>query len=241
MGTYVLTFRGIGERLTGNMLDHLAYPLPPGWQRVEVPWSATYGVGGTSYTESLAAGMTLGEQTIRETRAAQPRARIILAGYSGGAALAGDLANRLGTLIDGVILVADPNYPGTGGDFGIAGARTIRPDVPVRWVVNPRDVICCCPRLSPLRIIAITTPMMALGDRRAWPADIAKLLRDRKTRLELGELIGPWWLPSTWARYERAAADAEGYRSGREHVAAYTRAAPGGSLMARARAWMLAL
>ena len=240
MTDYIVTFRGISERLTGNMLDHLAYPLPPGWERVEVPWSATYGVGGTSYKQSLAAGMTLGEQTIREIRAAHPRARIILAGYSGGAALAGDLANLLAHMIDGVILVADPNYPGTGGDYGIAGARNVV-GVPVRWVVNPRDVICCCPRLSPLRIIAITTPMMALGDRRSWPADVAKLLRERKTRLELGELIGPWWLPSTWARYERAAADAEGYRSGREHVAAYTRAAPGGSLMARARAWMLTL
>ncbi|QGJ95828.1 lysin B [Gordonia phage EMoore] len=236
---YLLTFRGIDERLTGNMLDRLAYPLPTGWMRVEVPWTASYG-RTSSYARSLEQGMALGEQTIREIKAAEPWAKIILAGYSGGAALAGNLANKLPSLIDGVVLVADPNYPGTGGDFGIAGARRVNA-VPVRYVVNPGDIICCCPALSPLRILATLSPRMALGERSAWAADVRQKLADRKTRLEMAEQIGPWWLPATWARYDRAKVGVDGYLSGREHQAAYTRAAPGGSLMARARVWLLDL
>ena len=121
--TYVFTFRGIGENIKGNLMID-ALPLPAGAQRVEVEWAASYGpvpdLFGISYAAALAAGMALGEAKVREVLRRQPFARIVLVGYSGGAALAGDLAAKLGpSLVDAVVLIADPNDPGAGGVCGL--------------------------------------------------------------------------------------------------------------------------
>lgn len=242
MTVHVLTFRGIGEKLTGNMLDGFARRLPASWVRHEVPWAASYGPVpdpfGISYDRALAAGMTLGETRERAIRAQDPQARIVLAGYSGGAALAGNLANRLRGLVDAVVLVADPNYPGAGGDYGIAGARTVL-GAPCLYVVNPADVICCCPRVSPLRIIATLTPLAGLGADDAWRGtqDVLRKLADPRVRASMAEQIGPWWAPATWSRYERARVDADGYLSGREHVGAYLRVTSGETMLTRAAVW----
>lgn len=235
--TYVFTFRGIGESIKGNLID--ALPLPAGAQRVEVEWAASYGPApdlfGISYAAALAAGMALGEAKVREVLRRQPFARIVLVGYSGGAALAGDLAAKLGpSLVDAVVLIADPNDPGAGGDYGIVKAR--RTGVPTYWVRNPNDAICSTPRYNPLRIIARVTPYVALS-LQAWGAagaDVWRQLGDRQTRADMAAEIGPWWSPVTWQRYERAYVLADGYLSGREHVAWYLTGAP----MRAAGAWL---
>lgn len=235
---YVFTFRGIGEPLRGNLLD--ALPLPAGATRIEVPWSASYGPVpnpfGVSYADSLAAGMALGERMVRDTLADEPFARIVLVGYSGGAALAGNLARRLGpAMVDACVLVADPNDPGTATVFGIAGARYTG-KVPTWWVRGPNDVICSCPKYNPLRVIARVTPFVAL-DARAWGAagaDVRRQLRAPQTRWDMAAEIGPPWSPITWQRWERAFQLADGYLSGREHRRWYLTGAP----MRTAGAWL---
>lgn len=235
---YVFKFRGIGEPLRGNLLD--ALPLPAGATVIEVPWSASYGPVpdpfGVSYADSLAAGMALGERRVRDTLIEEPFARIVLVGYSGGAALAGNLARKLGAaMVDAAVLVADPNDPGTANVFGIAGRRDTG-DVPAWWVRGPNDAICSCPRYNPLRIIARVTPYVAL-DARAWGAagaDVRRQLRDPRTRRDMAAEIGPPWSPLTWQRWERAFQLADGYLSGREHRAWYLTGAP----MRVAGAWL---
>lgn len=239
-GTYVLAFRGIGEPIEGpQLLDQYLNALPVGWQRVRVPWLAEYGPVpnplGVSYSRSLAQGIILGRRLIGEIRHRDPEARIVLVGYSGGAALAGNLANQHAGAIAACVLVADPNDP----RGGIAGARPVT-GVPVVWVANPADVICRCPDPSPLRILARLTPLMGLGARDAWQGanDVIRQLGDRRTREELADEIGPWWLPTTWGRYDAAIRGAHGYLSGREHADAYRRrAADGSSLLTRVAEW----
>lgn len=241
MTVYVVTFRGIGERLVGNLLDGYVAALPADWVRIEVAWAASYGPVpdpfGISYDRSLASGEAVGIAKLRAIRAQDPDATIIVAGYSGGAALAGNISRKIRSEIgiDLVVLVADPNNP-HGTDYGIAGARP----VPGRtlWVSNARDVICSCPRLSPLRIIATLTPLMGLGVDDAWRGtqDVARKLADPRVRASMAEQIGPWWSPVAWARYERARVDADGYLSQREHVQAYTRRTAAGSMLTQAAA-----
>ncbi|UVF60731.1 lysin B [Gordonia phage BobBob] len=221
---YVFTFRGISERLNGNLIDLL--PLPDGAIRIEVPWAASYGPVpqpfGLSYHDSLAAGMALGERMVKDVLLDEPFARIVFVGYSGGAALAGDLAAKLGgSLVDAVILIADPNAPGTSSVFGIVRRRET--GLATYWLSNPNDGICSCPRYNPLRIIARTTPCIAL-DRRSWGAqgaDVWRQLNDPATRRTMAAEIGPPWSPVTWHRWERAFQLADGYLSQREHVQWY--------------------
>ncbi|QKY78495.1 lysin B [Gordonia Phage Zitch] len=235
MGIYVLTFRGIGEKLDGNLLDQYVDALPPWWQRIEVPWLAQYG-NGASYAQSLAQGMQLGRNMTGEILARDPDARIVLAGYSGGAALAGDLANEFvhGALA-ATVLVADPLDVGDANEFGIAGRRPVR-GRHLR-VAARGDAIPRCPRLSPLRPLALLSPHMALGDRAAWARDVRRKLSDPKVRAEIAAQIGPPWSPLTWARYERARVDVDNYLSGRGHVRAYTDRVGGQSMLTRAAKW----
>lgn len=235
---YVFTFRGISEPFAGpTMLDLL--PLPEDAHRIEVPWWASYGPipdpFGRSFHDSLAAGMALGERMIRDVLVEHPFARVVLVGYSGGAVLAGDLAAKLGgSLIDACILVADAKAPGTSNVFGIVRRRET--GLATYWLSNSNDCICACPKYNPLRIIARTTPFIAL-DRRAWGAqgaDVWRQLSDPKTRRDMAAEIGPPWSPVTWARWERALQLADGYLSQREHVQWYRRA----GRMDAAGAWL---
>lgn len=106
---------------------------------------------------------------------------VILVGYSAGAHLMGDVALWLSRRysattarkLRGVYLFADPAAPVTAfpGRVGIAGARAI-PGVPVRWISNPVDVICCCPIPSPWRTFYDVTGGYSLVDRRKWSAGL---------------------------------------------------------------------
>ncbi|QDH93532.1 lysin B [Gordonia phage Verity] len=234
MTVYVLTFRGIDEKLVGNLLDQYVDALPVWWQRIEVPWLAQYG-NGASYAQSLAQGMQLGRNMIAEILARDPDARIVLAGYSGGAALAGDLANEFVGKVTVSVLVADPNDVGDANEFGIAGRRAVR-GRHLR-VAARGDAIPRCPRLSPLRPLALLSPHMALGDRAVWARDVRRKLADPKVRAEIAAQIGPPWSPLTWARYDRARIDVDNYLSGRGHVRAYTDRVGGQSMLTRAAQW----
>lgn len=207
--TVIITCRGISEPMRNNMLDGLVRALPDDWGRWEVPYSAKYGPANEDHDllgESFDAAMAgLYELLDRAIRNADDK--VVLAGYSAGAAGLGNLLARMPRYdnVICVILVADPFQPG-GSVHGIAGSRQV-PFYPVRWVSNPRDVICCCPADSPLRDFADITAAMSFGDVPGWGADLLdRLARDR------------WqhgaWLPNPimeWRRWDRAIKDAAGY------------------------------
>ena len=106
---------------------------------------------------------------------------VILIGYSAGAHLMGDVALYLTRRYNAttarklrhVYLVADPAAPTTTfpGRVGIAGARPL-PGLPVTWISNPVDVICCCPIPSPWRTFYDITGGYSLVDRAKWTAGL---------------------------------------------------------------------
>lgn len=189
MTVTVFTCRGIGEPLHGGqMLDHVTKHFPDDWRIVPVPWEAQYGpvgqagVAGSSFDRSL----TLGQHLLREMIDDAGPDPIVIIGYSGGAALAGHVADQLGPSqaekVAAVGLLSDPFQPRgvSPHGFGIAGHRPV--DWPVQrpgtvWSWSDADPICVTPELSPLRTIADQTAAMALGDPSAWGTDLINRLR----------------------------------------------------------------
>lgn len=227
--TTVIRCRGIGEPITGRTLLHDATDQlhPDEFRPIELPWAATYGpvpgLHGASFDSALADGREMLLDTIR----AAP-GNVALAGYSGGAMLAGNVAAEIGRgdhgenmrrKVTAVALVADPAQPrgqAANGSFGVTGSRDIY-GVPVRWTWDERDPIPCTPDLSPLRTIADQTAAMSLVDPAAWSLDLLDRLRRGR------------WQPSAWhwwdiigsiRRYAHAAEQAAYYLDG-GHVRAY--------------------
>ena len=211
--TTVITVCGIGESTSGwNMLDYLVAKLPTSWRHERLPWAASYGPVnphrdplGMSFDAALADGYRLLELALWQNRDAD----VVVAGYSGGAAVVGNLLARKHFLqVKAVVLVADPWAPNAGrGVHGIAGSRTITPGR-VRWVANPRDVICCCPADSPLRTIADQSAAMSLGDPSGWGLDlIDRLKTDRWQSIR----TNPLDVVAAIRRYGRALDDVGGY------------------------------
>lgn len=216
MTTTLIACRGIGERMQGNMLSQFVRQFPQ-WDHVELPWAASYGPVnaqgdplGWSYAESVGDGMRLTETEVAELVAADPGARIVLVGYSGGAALVGNWAASRWLhypQVKAVVLVADPQAPG-GSRWGVAGRRPITANGYLAWVTNPKDVICSCPSDSPIRTIADQSAAMSLGDPRAWTLDlIDRLNRGRWQAIK----SNPWDVVRIVARYQRAVDDVAGY------------------------------
>lgn len=213
---HVLTARGIGEPLVGNMLDGLVARLPRDWERHEVVYPAEYGfVNGTSnpwaqdFASTKLAGVAALTALVAEILAVDPDARFVILGYSAGAQVAGDfVASRPGVPVAACALVADPSNPGTRKLYGVAGSRLVPYAIEV---ARPDDVICCCPDSSPIRVIARLTERMQLADISVWGRDVWVKLSDPKVRSQIEAELGPWWMPSAWGRYEKAAAEARRY------------------------------
>lgn len=202
----LITARGIGEGMRDNMLGQLVRALPQ-WDHVELPWSASYGPFnpernpfGEAFSDALGSGAA-------KLRAELDKGPAVLVGYSGGAALVGNVAAELHPNIRAVGLVADPFQPGV-ERFGIGGARYITQKVPIRWIGNPKDAICNCDVDSPLRTLADQSAAMSLGDPVAWGRDVLdRLSRDRWQRVRL-----EWWnLPGVLRQYAQAVDDVHGY------------------------------
>jgi hypothetical protein len=184
----------------------------------EVPWSASYGpvpaALGSSYDQSLNTGRTMLLKAIKD----DPNP-VALLGYSGGAALAGNVASEIswgrhtGLDVRGVGLISDPRrHPGlTDPTWGIAGARMILPRFPVWSLADPADVITSCPGNSPLRTLADQSAAFSLADPVAWGADLVGRLKTNQwqaVRLD-------WRNPrAVLAQYRQAIVDAEGYLTG---------------------------
>ncbi|QDQ97959.1 PE-PPE domain-containing protein [Tomitella fengzijianii] len=224
----VIRCRGIGEPSTGRtMLHNVTDQLPRDhYKPIELPWSAEYGPvpdpAGQSFDDALADGRRMLLSAIRG--ADNP---VILLGYSGGAMLAGNVADEIGrgehpdiiAKLNAVGLVADPAQPigqADNGSFGVTGSRDINL-ILTRWVWDERDPIPCTPTRSPLRTLADQSAAMSIADPYAWGADlIDRLLRAK-------------WQPSAWdwldligtaRRYNHAIDQARYYLNG-GHVRAY--------------------
>lgn len=158
---------GSGESLVNwNRSGFNASP-PAGWQIVQVPYYAGVFpvVDRLALDASVAEGTAKLDRAVRDFHATCPGTRLVLAGYSEGAVVAGDVLERFARessiphgLLNGV-LYGNPRRPfGDGGTGGIAGGietnvPTILPgvtmkggqehgDLAVRNVCNENDGIC---------------------------------------------------------------------------------------------------
>jgi hypothetical protein len=192
----------------------------------EIPWRAQYGpvpaALGSSYDKSLDTGRTMLLRTIAD----DPNP-VVLLGYSGGAALAGNVAAEIGCgehphlEVRGVGLISDPlRWDGFGRTtWGIAGRRYIRGDFPIWQMVDPSDVIANCPSNSPLRTLADQSAAFSLADPIAWGADLVGRLKSSQWQAVRLDWRNPL---SVWAQYRQAITDAEGYLTG-DHTSYQTR------------------
>jgi hypothetical protein len=140
---------------------------PAGWQIIQVPYYAGVFpvVDRQALDASVAEGTARLERAVRDHHAACPASRLVLAGYSEGAVVAGDVLQRFSRggdiphgLLNGV-LYGNPRRPfGDGGLGGVAGGietnvPTVLPgvtmhggqdygDLAVRNVCNENDGIC---------------------------------------------------------------------------------------------------
>ncbi|MET8774009.1 alpha/beta fold hydrolase [Nocardia sp. NPDC004654] len=185
-----------------------------------VSYPADYG-RTVPYVDSLVAGRKALIAAIEES----PR-RVVLAGYSQGAAIAGDVAASVGGELAQIIacaLIADPLRP-TGkclgadpGGYGIAGQRDV-PDVPTYWAAAPGDPITALPAGNPLRSIADLSAYFSLSSPQAalrW----GQSLIDVATRRQLQR----WWSPQYWRSWSGAVAFARGYLIDGRHTDDYIR------------------
>lgn len=170
---YLVDCPGIGEHVNGQrMLNYVANAFPH-WQRTTAPYKADYGPVGVTGPAGRSFDYTLrdGEAVVMRLLERGPT---LLAGYSAGAAIAGNVAAKGHPNLRGVLLVADPFQPfgvTNNGKYGIAGSRRIS-GVPVYWVVNPLDMICQTPQFSPLRTIADQTRKLSLATPGEWSQDL---------------------------------------------------------------------
>ncbi|MGW6698827.1 DUF3089 domain-containing protein [Nocardia sp. NPDC055049] len=189
-----------------------------------VTYPAEYGTP-RSYAESRRIGR-------RALLAARPvRRPFVLAGYSQGAGIAGDLAREIvehmpGAVADhlvGCALIADPLRPITGGQphrtlaggYGIAGERPIY-GVPTWWAAAPGDPITALPVGNPLRSIADLSEWWSL----AGPDEIARWGADLVEKCRAGT-YQRWWSLDNWRTWAGAMAYARGYLWDGRHTTDY--------------------
>ncbi|ACU98261.1 cutinase family protein [Saccharomonospora viridis] len=158
---------GHGEELTNWRNSEFNADPPAGWQIVEVPYhdGVFPGIDEKPLDEAVADGVGKLDAAVRDFHARCFGTRLVLAGYSEGAVVAGDVLERLARsddipheLINGV-LYGDPRRAfGDGGAGGVAGGietnlPTILPgvtmqgphdfgDLAVADVCNENDGIC---------------------------------------------------------------------------------------------------
>ncbi|EKT83064.1 alpha-beta hydrolase fold protein [Rhodococcus phage Mbo4] len=229
----VLRCRGIGEPMgDDSMLANVTKLLDAKRFRfVEVPWSAQYGPVpaplGSSFDSSLRSGRTMLLDYIR--RDPNP---VVITGYSGGGALAGNVAAEIARGehpeldVRGTALLSDPLTPRVLNreGWGIAGGRWIGGSFPVWHLSDPADVIARCPANSPLRTFADQSAAFALADLRSWGWDLVDRIRTRRWQATIRDWHNA---PEIWRAYTQAIHDADGYLRLGNHTSYHLRRYPG--------------
>ena len=218
MSVLTITCRGLFEAVSDqNMLSNLTNRLDRSrfWVEEFSPWAA--GFGDYDVALERTAGL-LAERVRREP------GPVVLAGYSGGAAVVGHALARMSiderVKVRCSVLAADPNMSASvyqvvgtrsSGYFGIAGARMTIRDLPasspVIWVADKGDPICQLPPGSPLRRLAavLTAVRPGPGSLVAMQANLARIA----------------YRDYSWPAYRQAAADLDGYLRRGSHVLPY--------------------
>lgn len=175
-----------------------------------------------SYAESRAAGRQAMLAALDGTTGV-----VVLAGYSQGAAIAGDVAAEVGRgeldypNVVACALIADPLRPAgrflgvDPGGYGIAGQRDV-PGVPTYWAAAPGDPITALPAGNPLRSIADLSAYFSLASPHA-AARWGRSLVDAST----GRAMQRWWSFEHRRSWAGALAFARGYLFDGRHTDAY--------------------
>ncbi|MFI7528034.1 alpha/beta fold hydrolase [Nocardia salmonicida] len=210
-----------GDGVTGAFTDALNKAM---FTARMVPYPADYG-SHVSYAESVAEGKRALLAAI--DRSPNP---VVLAGYSQGAAVAGDLAAEIGRgeypgrEVIACALIADPRRPAgrylgdtDPGGYGVVGERPID-GIPAYWAAAPGDPITALPAGNPLRTIADLSAFFSFASANSairW----AQRMLDTATRKQLQR----WWSPSNWSHWTGAIAYARGYLFDGRHTSDYVR------------------
>ncbi|WP_431954150.1 hypothetical protein [Nocardia lijiangensis] len=186
-----------------------------------VPYPADYG-----RTMPYADSLVVGRKALIAAIEASNR-RVVLAGYSQGAAIAGDIAASVGrgefAQVVACALIADPLRPEgkclgvDPGGYGIAGQRDV-PNVPTYWVAAPGDPITALPAGNPLRSIADLSGYFSLSSPQAalrWGQSLIDVAGRRQ--------LQRWWSPQYWRSWSGAVAFARGYLVDGRHTDDYIR------------------
>lgn len=191
-----------------------------------VPYPATFGGHEQPYATSKAAGQRALIDAIRATDNLA-----IVAGYSQGAVIAGDLAAEIGwglhpeLEIVAAALIADGARPVGGGVpniaptpfYGITGQRHVPAErFPTYWAAAPGDPITACPPGNPLRALPEAVEWFSIASPEAALQWGAKML-DAAVRGRFQD----WWNPIHWRTWSGALAYARGYLFDGRHGAAY--------------------
>lgn len=219
-----------GDGITEDFLSHFDSSR---YETVIVSYPASFGQAGVTFAESRKIGVDALHAAIR----AQDGAPVVLAGYSQGAVIAGDVALDLAGNLDprynvqavaliadglrpegvGVVPPGDPN--GVAEGYGIMGQRPVLgADFPTFWVSAWGDPISALPPGNPLRSVADLAGWFSLSspeDMILW--GIKVLERARRGRFQV------WWNPLYWGRWNSAIAFARGYLFDYRHTNDYIR------------------
>ncbi|KZM72276.1 PE-PPE domain-containing protein [Nocardia terpenica] len=186
-----------------------------------VPYPATYGGLDLPYTYSVEQG----RQALVNAIHAAPNP-VLLAGYSQGAGIAGDVAATIrrepfsGLEVVGVALIADPLRPPGWGSvgingYGIAGQRPIS-NMPAWWAVADRDPITALPEGSALRSLADFTGywgMSSVESCARWGQSIIDTAAQQRYQR--------WWSPGNWRETADVIGQANAYLFEGRHTGAY--------------------
>ncbi|AYF77155.1 PE-PPE domain-containing protein [Nocardia yunnanensis] len=210
------TWAPLGHPVTNAFADTLD---PNRFQARHIPYPADYGQQVT-YAASVAAGRVALINAIE----ASPNP-VILAGYSQGAGIAGDIARDWGygtyphLDIRGAALIADPSRPAglntTGpdpGGYGISGERRID-GMPVLWAAAVGDPITALPEGSALRTIADLSAYWTLKDPVVWARSVIDVASQNRAQR--------WWNIKNWASWTGVIREAYSYLQGGRHTDAY--------------------
>ncbi|MDV7244503.1 MULTISPECIES: hypothetical protein [Rhodococcus] len=233
----VLRCRGIGEPMgEASMLANVTKHLDPKRFRVvEVPWSAQYGGVPVPLGSSFDTSLRSGRAMLLDYIARDPYP-VVLLGYSGGAALAGNVAAEISAWkhpdldVRATGLISDPLRPygatasGAPG-WGIAGSRSFSGTGagPFWHCADPADVITSCPANSPLRTLADQSAAFSLVDPREWGWDLIRRVRERRWQATIRDWRN---VPEVWRAYSAAIGGVRGYLTG-EHDSYHLRRYPG--------------
>lgn len=193
-----------------------------------VRYDAQY--GGIGLDEPYADSRATGRAALLDAIRATPN-RVVIAGYSQGAGIVGDVAAEIGAgkhpdlEVLAAAMIADPGRPQLGGipsrpaasGYGISGERPIV-GMPAYWAANEGDPICALPAGNPLRSIADITEYFSLrsiADAQRWALSLID-------RAKTGQWQR-WWSPANWRDWGGAIAYARGYLWDGRHTDDYLR------------------